>query len=634
MRGRGATIAVAVMSTAVVGAAAPAFAEPTAEDGERLRATIEERVVREVGTTAAGAAVAVVDADGPLLMEVWGEADPVAGIAMTLEARMPVGSVSKVVTALTALTLHHDGVLDLDAEVAELTGVEPTDRRDPAVRTPVTGRQLLTHHAGIEESLVVLPQPLEADPDEAAGPLGPWLAARPPVLRHPSDLGLHYSPLQGYALLGAGVEQATGRSFDDVVTERVLQPVGATTARFDAVGEPAAGDVLLAVREPDGWVPRPWPALRERPATTLAWSVQDAAALLEALLADDGRLPTAVVEEATTTAVRPAHGGDGHTQVFFESWRSEVRVLEHAGANGLAWFALLPEAGLGVFAAVTSETEDAAGVTPRVVDDVARWAVSTGLAERDPAPEAGRETLRPPWAQHGTPVAPVGTFHQRVFPGRGPELPLRTVTGQVEVHADGDDLLVNGRRHHPVGDGRWCADAGRCIAGLEASDGTVVLLRGDQGMLEQTLTPAPWWADTRFVVGALVAAAFAVQAVLAGAIRAGWRRLRKREPIDSVSRPLGAVWGAGFGLAAVGTPLVVIWPLLGNSLSWVPTRAPVLVVLQLATVASLVAGVIWVARALRNLGSLSWSRRGATAVVALAGAAGQLVVLTWLLPAP
>src|SRR5699024_11343117 len=74
------------------------------------------------------------------------------------------------------------------------------------------------------------------------------LEQNPPVLDHPADIGLHYSPLHGHTLLGAMIEDATGISFDEAAARWVLGPVGAGTAGFDGPST-AAGDVTLTGRD-------------------------------------------------------------------------------------------------------------------------------------------------------------------------------------------------------------------------------------------------------------------------------------------------------------------------------------------------------------------------------------------------
>ncbi|GAB3212442.1 serine hydrolase domain-containing protein [Marinactinospora thermotolerans] len=605
-------------------------AHPPATTGPEDRAALEELIDDlargHVGHTTPGAMIAVVDADGPLVLDARGQADPMRGVPLTVDSRTPVASVSKVVTALTALSLHHQGSLDLDAEIGSLAGVTLRDRRAPAARTPVTGRHLLTHHSGLEEPLLLHPDPPD-DANQVARSLRSWLDEHPPTLRHPADVGLHYSPLQGYTLIGAAIEQATGRPFDQAAREHVLEPVGARDAGFGAT-EPADGDVVLTAPDDTGWTASPWPAVHEAPSASLTWSTRDAAALLHALLADNGRLSPEVVAEATTTAVRPAHGGDGHTQVFFETWREGVRVLEHAGGNGVAWLALLPEAGLGVFAAVTSDTADAMPFAPAVVDAVARWAVATGRVAAAPEPQAGRPTVVPPWAGDLAPAVPVGTFHERLFAGRGPELALRSLTGQVTVTRDGEDLLLGERRFAPAAPGRWCDPHG-CIAGVRSADGAVFLLRGDRKMLEQTLAPAPWWARRGFTVTALAGVLVLSVAAVCAVVRA--RARGRRGTAARASRRLGLAWVLLAVGVAVAAPMMALSPLVTGG-AWVPAGGAAVWVLRLATAAGLAVGVGWAVTVVVRWRGAGAPRRVAAVAAFLAGAIAQLTLLTWALP--
>src|SRR5699024_4087058 len=137
-----------------------------------------------VGVTTPGARAAGARPAGPLVLEAERWADPLARSRLTLDSRTPVASVTKVVTSLTALRLHHEGLLDLDADIRGDLAL--TDRREDAARTPVTSRHLLTHHSGLSEPLLVHPQA----PDSQLATLRDVLEQNPPVLDHPADIGL------------------------------------------------------------------------------------------------------------------------------------------------------------------------------------------------------------------------------------------------------------------------------------------------------------------------------------------------------------------------------------------------------------------------------------------------------------
>lgn len=639
----------AILVATMVGALgiSPGAAAPPRPQTAALAGQIQALLDEHVGATTPGAMVAVVGPEGPLVTQTAGWADPLARIPLTPQSRTPIASVSKVVTSLTALRLHHEGLLDLDADVRDQ--LPHQDRRAGPVRTPVTGRHLLTHHAGVSEPLLTHPDPPQPEPAELRG----LLAENPPVLGRPSDVGLHYSPLQAYTMLGAMIEDATGAAFDRAAARWVLEPVDAESAGFDGAGSDggeASGDVALMGRDGQEWVATPWPPMPEQPAATLTWSTRDAAAVLEALVAPDGALPAEVVEEATTVAVRPAHGGGGHTQAFFEGWRAGVPVLEHAGANGLAWLALVPEANIGVFAAVTTEDPEAAAFTEGVLETVADWTARTGQAQRGPLPAEGLPTITPPWAADLEPADPAGTHHQQLFARHGPELLLRTLTGQITVTRDGQDRLLEGRRLAPTTvPGRWCDEQG-CLAAVESADGTVTVQRSDRAMLEQTLAPAPWWADQRFVLAAMAGALVMLALALGSAARAGWRRgprkqralagrgkvpaLAGREagPSVAVSRPLTLAWAAVSVAVVAGTVWLPLSVLTSQPLGWIRAGGPAVWALRLLTLAHLLLGASWTLRALARWPQLGRRRRLLVPLGLGLGLAVSVVLISWALP--
>lgn len=602
-----------------------AAASPTEAELEDLEPRIQTLVEEHVGESTPGAMVAVVDTHGPLLVDAWGYADPVAGTLLTTSSRTPVASVSKVVSSLTALRLHHEGSLDLDADIR--TGLPVVDRRSESERTPVTGWHLLTHHAGIAEPLLMHPDP---EATTQTGPVTPRLEETPPILARPSGVGLHYSPVQGYDLLGAMIERTAGTGFEEAAIDKVLAPAGATQADFQGPGT-GDGDVRLSTRDGDGWTHTSWAGMPHSPATTLTWSTEDAASLLHSLLTDDN-LPDEVVAEALTTSVRPAHGGGGHTGVFFESWRADLPVFEHAGADGLAWLVIIPSAELGVFAAVTTEDPAAAELSGAIVDEVAQWAVDTGRAKPDPMPSQGLPALTPAWAAQTEPVMPEGAFHEQVFAGLGPELLLRTASGQAVVQAEGDDLIWGDRRLHPAAtEGRWCDDQG-CVAGVRTEGGTVSLLRSDADMLQQTLAPAPWWADLRFVSTAIAGALVLAVCALWGAARSCWRRRRGREVPAAVARGVAAAWSATSIALVLGTALLPGSLLTGDTSTYIASEGGAVWALRVGTAAQLGLGIAWLTLVATRWRVLSGTRRILSAPTIAVGLAASFVLVTWALP--
>lgn len=164
--------------------------------------------------------------DGKPVARAFGLADVENAVPATARAVFRIGSVSKTLTAVTALRLAELGRLDLDA---------PIERNCPAFAAkeqPITARQLLGHLGGIrdydyrrfrEEFLST----------RRYASLGDALVvfANDPLVAAP---GARYQYTSfGYVLLGCAIEGAAGKPYELVVRENVLAPAGMTRTVLD-----------------------------------------------------------------------------------------------------------------------------------------------------------------------------------------------------------------------------------------------------------------------------------------------------------------------------------------------------------------------------------------------------------------
>lgn len=207
-----------------------------------------------------------------------------AGAPMTRDAIFRGASITKPVTAALVMALVEDGLVDLDAPVADLlpelagprvlrTLESPLDDTVGCER-PVTARHLLTGTAGhgfcTWESPV--PQVLMDELGQAADDVhevpapDEWMRrlAGIPLMHQPGD-GWTYNA--SYDVLGVLAARAAGRPLPDVLADRLLEPLGMVDTGFhvpaDRVGRSttlygAGEDGALRVRdEPDGFFSRP-----------------------------------------------------------------------------------------------------------------------------------------------------------------------------------------------------------------------------------------------------------------------------------------------------------------------------------------------------------------------------------------
>lgn len=151
----------------------------------------------------------------------------IAGDGGAPGAQYRIGSITKTMTAVLVLQCRDDGLLDLD---------DPVTAYLPECEYDVSLRALLGHTSGMR-----------------AEPVGPWWERSPGV--SVADLlaqngrggqvlapgvAFHYSNL-GFGLLGEVAARLRGRTWVDLVTERLLVPLGMERTSYLATGEHAQG---------------------------------------------------------------------------------------------------------------------------------------------------------------------------------------------------------------------------------------------------------------------------------------------------------------------------------------------------------------------------------------------------------
>lgn len=152
------------------------------------------------------------------------------GRRTTRDTVFRIASMSKSFLGAAVLALRDDGVLDLHAPITiYLPDVVMHHDGTPVT---VTGAMLLSNRAGLGEDNAWADRNLGASRSELMAMLadGIRLTAAPGTTYQYSNLGI--------SLLGRAIESVTGRAVEEVVRERILDPLGLGSTAYVADGYP------------------------------------------------------------------------------------------------------------------------------------------------------------------------------------------------------------------------------------------------------------------------------------------------------------------------------------------------------------------------------------------------------------
>lgn len=138
-------------------------------------------------------------------------------------------SVTKMITAATVLRLRDRGLLDLGATLSDVAPC--LVRVAPELLAELTISQLLSHTSGLPDGSTVIAE-YSRDPaglTEQTRSVATSVAA----IARPGHV-YSYSNY-GYSVLGAAIEEATGKRFSQVVAELVARPLGLSSLCFDPI---------------------------------------------------------------------------------------------------------------------------------------------------------------------------------------------------------------------------------------------------------------------------------------------------------------------------------------------------------------------------------------------------------------
>lgn len=222
--------------------------------GSTIAASVEEKLTAAYHARGEfDGVVLVADGEKVRYLGAFGPAGPAPAAApLTPQTVFPICSITKQFTAVLVLQLIDAGKLRLDSTLGE---VLPDFRPDEPGRA-VTVRQLLTHSSGLPNLNAALP---EVDGVEGFYRLAGVDFTHPlSTLQKYVSGPLEFTPGERFAynnsdywVLGAIVEQLTHRSYDTLLTERILTPLGMTHTGLCTPSRPLPpGSAQGRVRDP------------------------------------------------------------------------------------------------------------------------------------------------------------------------------------------------------------------------------------------------------------------------------------------------------------------------------------------------------------------------------------------------
>lgn len=288
------------------------FGSTFGQASDKISSEPETELMRELDAlrqahNVAALGLVIVKDDRIKLLEVRGLASRAPSVAIEADAIFRIGSISKMFAGLTAAKLEASGIIALDTPIHS-PATQDTYSNQWQANHPITIAQLLEHTAGLEG----ISQAEWDFSDPAQPPLQKTLHLFPGARQTQWPPGLHHSYSNaGAGLAGYVMENATGETWEELLSKEVFEPLGmsdTTVFKPSQQRSPSGYDK-------DGSTLIPYWYQIFRPFAAINSSLQDMGLFLRMLI-DRGQLdnkpifPAAVIDriEAPTTGLAARKG--------------------------------------------------------------------------------------------------------------------------------------------------------------------------------------------------------------------------------------------------------------------------------------------------------------------------------------
>ena len=423
--------AAVIATTLLLSSPGSAVSEPDQPKVSSLRQL--EGMLREALEDARvpGLAWAVVEPDGSVEAAGVGMADVAARRRATADTLFRIGSISKMFVALTVLQLVEEGKLSPDDRLADRAPDVAFSNRWEAT-DPVRVANLLEHTTGFDDLSFA----------EYAHSVEPPLTLAQGLAFRPASRASRWRPGTRQAYCNSGpaiaarvVEHVTGRRFEDVVAQRIFQPLAMTTATYFRPPSEQAATLYHA----DGTTPFPYWEVILRPAGSINASAREMASVVQLLLgrgAFQGRRllsPESIerMEHPATTQAAQAGLREGYGLADYVTTVRGFLVRGHNGgmSGALARLGYLPDQRAGFVFMMNSSNMAA----------FERFeSLFVSYLTRDSKPPAGPPTVQVPQAV----AARFSGWYEPASPRREDMKLVERIAGIARLSFDGATLKV------------------------------------------------------------------------------------------------------------------------------------------------------------------------------------------------
>jgi D-alanyl-D-alanine carboxypeptidase len=150
--------------------------------------------------------------------------------------RFRIASISKTITAITVLQLVEEGLIGIDQPVGEFLAAQLGVTAPSGGSPDITVRQLLTHRSGFAQYEDLFFRNQVGSCDEAA------TTGFTRSLQGAPGGGFRYSNMN-YCVLGVLIERLTGLTYEEVVYQQLLTPLGISGMRLAPTFDPGPDEV-------------------------------------------------------------------------------------------------------------------------------------------------------------------------------------------------------------------------------------------------------------------------------------------------------------------------------------------------------------------------------------------------------